>query len=75
MPTWSPDVGQRAWIAFVSARSYGAVRPTVGGAQIWIASIDLDGTGDPSTAAFWLPCQDVTVLNNNPAWAGSAPTQ
>jgi hypothetical protein len=69
MPAWAPYMGERAWLAFVSARSYGAVLPTAGRGQIWITALDLASTGDPSSAAFWLPCQDVTVLNNNPVWS------
>jgi hypothetical protein len=67
MPMWSPDVGARAWIAFVSARPYGNVKPTIGTGQIWIAS--LDPTEPLDSAAFWLPCQDITVLNYNPVWS------
>jgi Tol biopolymer transport system component len=69
MPTWAPLEGDRAWLAFVSARAYGAVLPTAGRGQIWVTSLDLTRAGDPSTPAFWLPCQDVTVLNNNPVWS------
>jgi hypothetical protein len=73
MPTWAPVQGERAWLAFVSARAYGVVLPA-GQSQIWIASVDLaraTTTSDPSGAAFWLPSQDVTVLNNNPVWSPS----
>jgi hypothetical protein len=79
MPTWAPVQGERAWLGFTSARPYGAVLPAIGRGQIWVSAIDLAHAApnmDPSTAAFWLPCQDVTVLNNNPIWAPSAnPTQ
>jgi hypothetical protein len=71
MPTWSAigDDGI-AWLAFASVRPYGAVRPMIGSSQIWITGIDLSRTvGDPSFAAFWLPCQDITDLANNPIWA------
>jgi hypothetical protein len=37
-------------------------------AQIWVTSLDLAAAGDPSTTAFWLPCQDPSVLNMVPAW-------
>ena len=67
MPTWSSAVGDRAWIAFVSARAYGAIRPTTGSGQVWITSVDPGGFAD--SAAFWLPCQDITVLNYNPVWS------
>jgi WD40-like Beta Propeller Repeat len=75
MPTWAPARGSLAWLAFSSARPYGSVMP-MQQAQVWVAGVDLAGasaTGaDPSFAAFWLPCQDVTVLNNNPIWSGDA---
>jgi hypothetical protein len=69
MPTWAPRQGERTWLAFTSARPFGAVLPTAGRGQIWVTSLDLSSTGDPSSAAFWLPCQDATVLNNNPVWS------
>lgn len=68
MPAWAPRVGTRQFIAFASARPYGKVVAS-GPSQIWITSLDPAATGDPSTPAFWLPCQDVTVLNNNPVWS------
>jgi Tol biopolymer transport system component len=67
MPSWAPRVGPRLWLAFSSARPYGNV-VSGGPSQLWITSLDLTSTGDPSTPAFWLPCQDVTVLNSNPVW-------
>ena len=70
MPVWSPQLGERAWIAFVSMRPYGNVRPTIGNGQIWIAS--LDPTEPIDSTAFWLPCQDITVLNYNPVWSSDA---
>ncbi|HEY5952147.1 MAG TPA: hypothetical protein VIV40_41905 [Kofleriaceae bacterium] len=75
MPAWSPRASQRAWLAFVSARPYGAVLPTAGRGQIWVTAVDLTSTGDPSAAAFWVPCQDATVLNNNPVWSKTDFTQ
>ncbi len=69
MPAWAPGTRERAWLAFTSVRPYGAVLPTAGRGQIWVTSLDLTQSGDPSTAAFWLPCQDATVLNNNPVWS------
>jgi hypothetical protein len=73
MPTWGPRVGTRLWLAFTSSRPYGKV--LAGGLpQIWITSLDLTQPGDPTTPAFWLPCQDVTVLNNNPIWSGQQVT-
>jgi Tol biopolymer transport system component len=69
MPSWAPRQGERTWLAFTSARPFGAVLPTAGRGQIWVTSIDLSSTGDPSSAAFWLPCQDTTVVNNTPVWS------
>ncbi len=77
MPSWAPAQGDTSWLAFASSRVYGAVLPTGGRPQIWIAAVDLAHaavTGDPSSAAFWLPCQDVTVLNNNPVWSSPPAT-
>jgi hypothetical protein len=75
MPAWAPYIGERTWLAFTSARPFGAVLPTAGRGQIWVTSLDLSSTGDPSSAAFWLPCQDTTVLNNNPVWSKTDFTQ
>ena len=77
MPTWSPPTGDISWLAFSSTRPYGAVMPTAAHAQVWMAALDLTRDGDPSFAAFWLPSQDVRVLNNSPIWsvAPSAPAQ
>jgi WD40 repeat protein len=74
MPVWAPrsltTTGfEHDWLAFVSARPFGAVLPLGGRGQIWVTSLDFDATGDPSSAAFWLPCQDTTVLNSNPVWS------
>jgi hypothetical protein len=77
MPTWAPFQGELAWLAFSSARPYGVVLPTSGRSQVWVSGIDLEHAVpglDPSAASFWLPCQDVTVTNNNPIWAPSADT-
>jgi len=74
MPSWAPAVGARAYLAFASSRPYGAVLPSGGRGQIWVSAIDLSNPSsdvDPSAAAFWLPCQDITVLNNSPVWATS----
>ena len=72
MPSWSPSIdGELAWLAFTSARPYGDILPA-GTGQIWIAGIDLaraDTGADPSFAAFWMPAQNLGVLNNNPVWA------
>jgi hypothetical protein len=69
MPSWGPPQPEHQWLAFVSSRAYGDVLPSGTRGQIWITSLDLDASTDSSTPAFWLPCQDVTVLNNNPVWA------
>jgi len=77
MPTWAPFQGDFAWLGFSSARPYGVVLPAAGRSQIWVSAVDLAHAQpqlDPSAAAFWLPCQDVTVVNNNPIWAPSADT-
>ncbi len=71
MPTWAPASSQHTYLAFASSRADGAVLPRGGRPQIWVSAIDLTNvtpTSDPSQPAFWLPCQDVTVLNNNPVW-------
>jgi WD40-like Beta Propeller Repeat len=68
MPWWSPSQGTMAWLSFSSARPYGAILPTVGQDQIWIAGLDLARPEDPSFAAFWLPAQDVRLPSNNPVW-------
>lgn len=71
MPSWAPQIGARLWLGFASARPYGKLN--VGGpGQIWITSLDLTSPADPSTPAFWLPSQDVTVLNYNPIWSNQA---
>lgn len=71
VPAWAPVTAGTAWLAFGSARPYGAVRTMTGGSQIWIAAIDLAhaGAGDPSSAALWLPAQDVSTVNASPVWA------
>jgi hypothetical protein len=74
MPAWGPEVGERAWLAFVSIRPYGTVLAR-GLRQVWVTSLDLTSLDDGSTPAFWLPCQDLTVVNYNPAWAGEPITQ
>jgi len=73
MPVWAPYIGQHAWLAFVSARPYGNVLAG-GRGQIWISAVDLNNPTAPSHPAFWLPSQDVTVLNYNPSWSGEAIT-
>lgn len=72
-PRWAPlpddDV---LWLAFSSSRAYGAktsCRP-----QIWVTSFDPEKARkgqDPSTAAFWLPGQDLTDGNHIPVWMRS----
>ncbi|HEY1812705.1 MAG TPA: hypothetical protein VGG74_10195 [Kofleriaceae bacterium] len=72
MPSWAPVTSTHAFLAFASARAYGTVLPAAGRPQIWISAIDLTSPmpgADPSQPAFWLPCQDVTVLNMSPVWA------
>jgi hypothetical protein len=69
MPVWAPVQGELSWLAFATVRPYGAVMPMPNQAQIWIAALDLSRAADPSYAAFWLPCQDITTLDNNPVWS------
>jgi len=73
MPAWAPRIGSRLWLSFTSTRPYGRVAPSPP-PQIWMTSLDLTATGDPSTTAFWVPCQDVTVLNMMAAWASEMVT-
>lgn len=74
MPAWGPHSGERAWLAFVSSRPYGSVLAG-GRGQIWVTSVDLTRNADSTTSAFWLPCQDVTVLNYAPVWTSEVVTQ
>ena len=69
MPSWGPSTGDIAWLSFASTRPYGGIMPNADRGQIWITGLDLEREGDPSFASFWLPSQDVRVLNNNPIWA------
>ncbi len=74
MPSWAPFSGAYAWLSFASTRPYGVVLPSGGRSQIWVSAIDLANYQaglDPSFAAFYLPAQDPTVVNNNPIWAPS----
>ena len=79
MPSWAPDQDNNlAWLAFASARPYGEILPVRGQTQVWITGIDLSRAEigiDPSYGAFWLPSQDVRVINNNPVWAPVQPTK
>lgn len=74
MPSWAPFSGDYAWLSFASTRPYGVVLPSGGRSQIWVSAIDLasyQAGVDPSSAGFYLPAQDPTVVNNNPIWAPS----
>ncbi len=74
MPSWAPFSGEYAWLAFASARPYGVVLPASGRSQIWISAVDLASFQpglDASSAAFYLPAQDPTVVNNSPIWTPS----
>ena len=73
MPSWGPRTGDIAWLSFASTRPYGGIMPNADRGQIWITGLDLAREGDPSFASFWLPSQDVRVLNNNPIWAVAPP--
>ena len=75
MPTWVVATGNIQWLAFATTRPYGLIRPGMGPSQIWLAGVDVAQlASDPSFAAFWLPCQDITVVNNDPVWAPTAIT-
>lgn len=72
-PRWAPLPDDEVmWLAFSSSRAYGAktsCRP-----QIWVTSFDPERARkgqDPSTAAFWLPGQDLTDGNHIPVWMRS----
>lgn len=73
MPSWAPNTdGDLAWLAFASSRPYGEIIPVRGTPQVWITGLDLSRAEiglDPSYAAFWLPSQEIGVVNNNPIWA------
>jgi len=74
-PGWAPmpdaDV---LWLTFSSKRDYGFLNSLVDGRpQIWVTAFDTEvanspGAGDPSSAPFWLPFQDVETSNHIPAW-------
>ncbi len=78
-PTFMPvSVGGYYWLVFGSERSYGntldsgASTPQgIGYKQLWVTAIDatLDGSGDPSHPAFWLPGQETTNQNMRGYWA------
>jgi hypothetical protein len=63
------------WITFSSRRDYGlrlqqqTREPDMRTAQLWMAAIRPNRTGDPSAAAFWLPFQDIRSGNHIGQWA------
>lgn len=76
-PKWAPDDGRGTlWLAFSSTRDYGHRLPNstrqFANPQIWITAIDPEAMArgeDPSSAAFWLPGQDIDSGNHIPYWA------
>lgn len=70
-PHWGPLPDDDVyWLTFSSKRDYGDL-VTDGRPQIWVSSFDpaLAGAGgDPSSAAFWLPNQDIDTNNHTTYW-------
>ena len=68
-------IRDRLWVTFSSRRDYGlrlqqqsrAVESRT--AQLWMAALRPNRTGDPSAAAFWLPFQDLNSGNHIGQWA------
>ncbi len=69
MPTWSPTQGELSWLAFASLRPYGAVMPMAHNSQAGGGHRSGTARRRSIVRAVLAPCQDVTVLNNNPVWA------
>ena len=73
-PTFMPvNAGGYSWVVFTSRRTYG--NRLTGGQdavkQLWVAAVDQNpepGT-DPSHPAFWVPGQDMNILNMRAYWA------
>lgn len=63
------------WITFSSRRDYGlrlqqqSREPDARTAQLWMAAIRPNRSGDLSAAAFWLPFQDIRSGNHIGQWA------
>ena len=74
-PTFSPfDEGGYFWLAFFSTRDYGNAQSGTRGTgrrQLWVAAVanDPGSLTDPSSAAYWLPQQDVAAQNMAAFWA------
>jgi hypothetical protein len=70
-PKWAPiTTDDRMWLAFTSTRPYGRV--ATGGSQIWIASVRANDAFlgvDPSSAAYWMPHQELSTSNHVAYWA------
>ena len=70
-PKWAPATEDgRLWIAFTSNRPYG--RMSTAASQIWIASVHPEEAYagvDPSSAAYWMPGQELDVANHVAYWA------
>lgn len=85
-PKWTPFVERYVgevseplmWVTFSSARDYGLrLRQTSMNrtSQLWMAAFRPNGTGDPSSPAFWLPFQDITQGNHIAQWVASVRRQ
>jgi hypothetical protein len=63
--------GKYYWLAFSSKRDYGVLHPA-GTPQVWLSALDrnalIEGK-DPSSAALWLPGQDLNSGNHIARWA------
>lgn len=63
------------WITFSSRRDYGlrlqqqSRMPEMRTAQLWMAAVRPNRTGDISASAFWLPFQDIRSGNHIGQWA------
>lgn len=63
------------WVTFSSRRDYGlrlqqqSREPDMRTAQLWMAAIRPNRSGDPSASAFWLPFQDIRSGNHIGQWA------
>jgi hypothetical protein len=63
--------GNLLFLIFSSRRAYGFLSRAGAGPQLWLSTIDLRrvASGDPSSAAVWLPFQDYHVANLRGVWA------
>jgi hypothetical protein len=77
--------GEYYWVMFTSLRTYGnrltvtddfdighCINSSFADCrhqQTWVAAIDINGKGDPSHPAFWLPGQDTAMQNIDAEWS------